>query len=222
MFVKKSALNDVGEFVMSAHKEYHKEHSCFIRDCILKSLRNNQLSQCVKAQEVFRDPDPEKLKAELAKIKRFQPDDETVFNDINQVVEENAFKYGLSRFQTSYERVPHKGVCFVISRNICTWPTLLTKADNKDEVLEFFRSGHAEAMVKCLLYPEVCSAFDIRQKNPYQIDVQLTNPRKYMYGVTTRFLIPYTSIMASDELLYRIAKDLKKLDNITQSNSFFK
>lgn len=222
MFVPMEALNANGKLVLEAHKKYHAEQDEFIRSCIFNTIRSSHLCRCTHAQEAFKDPDPEKLRKEIEKISKFMPDNQSIFESINKAVNEAAPKFGLDRFQTGFEVLPKIGPCFVIARNICTKPTQVMAAAQTDakEILPLFYDGHIQAIIKHVLYPRVLKVFEDKRKD-YRIDVSLMSPRKYMYGVRIKFLIPYNTIIASSDVLLEVAEDLKTLDTIKDSSDFY-
>lgn len=228
MFIETRVLNAKGEKIMGLHQRYHAAEDEMIRESLLQAAIKEMGFRGSVGEEAFRKPDPEALHDLLKNTLRFQPTDESIFEDIRPAIENYLNEGGLSNFEVMIhrQRGRSKAQTVNVERRIGVKATVLADYFHVpvEEVRSFWDEGHAEAFADLFVLNAVRNLLadpPKRQSNTVQTIFETEKTRKYLMNLKVKFLIPFHEIIQrSDSLLY-VGNKLGLLDEFIRQNPIF-
>lgn len=90
-----------------------------------------------------------------------------------------------------------------------------------DKIHTFFDQGHAEAVVRTLLYPAVVNLFsDMPRAENAKIHYWFSATRKYFFNLQIRFFMHFPEKLTEENIL-SIGECLKKIDDFKKANPMY-
>lgn len=228
MFIETRVLNAKGEKIMGLHQRYHAAEDAVIRESLLQTAVKEMGFRGSVGEEVFRKADPDALHSLLKKTLRFQPTDESIFEDIKPAIETYLNEGGLSNFEVLIhrQRGRSKAQTVNIERRIGLKAAVLADYLHvpADTVRPFWNEGHAEAFVNLFVLNAVRNLLadpPKRQNGIVQTVFETEKTRKYLMNLKVKFLIPFHEIIQRPDSLLYVGNKLGLLDEFIRKNPIF-
>lgn len=218
-------LNDAGQQVMEIHREYHNPDIPELHKSALLALASERLGkQKLAWKKAFCNPDPLDLVSLLAKKADYQAGEESLRPDVENFVSQVLSQTDIHEYDIGFMRNQRKVISTVyIERRIGLKASHLAKllSDDINKIHTFFDLGHAEAIVKTLLYPAVANLFsDMSRSQNAKIHYGFSATRKYFFNLQIRFFMEFPEKLTEENIM-SIGECLKKIDDFKKANPMY-